>query len=158
MRKMLTIVVGLAAVLSVLSGASPASADSRVAVSMTFTEQEFTPTCPLSDAYYCGRGVVLPYGKATENIHFEGGCNGACDLRTISVAAGTLVLNEFLVAVSCLSPCETRGGGDPISATFHDVIVGGTGVFSNASGFVDGSIIAAGNTSTVHFEGTISLS
>jgi hypothetical protein len=154
----MTIMIGLAAaVLSVMSVASPAVAETRVKVSMSFTEQEFTPTCSLSDEYYCGRGVMLPYGNATENIHFGGGCNGSCDLRTITVASGTLMMNEFLVDVTCLAPCETNGRGEPISATFHDVIVGGTGVFSNASGSLDGKIIAAGNTSTVKFGGTILL-
>ena len=154
----MTIMIGLAAaVLSVMSVASPAVAETRVKVSMSFTEQEFTPTCSLSDEYYCGRGVMLPYGNATENIHFGGGCNGSCDLRTITVAKGTLTMNEFLVDVNCLAPCETNGRGEPISATFHDVIVGGTGVFSNASGSLDGKIIAAGNASTVKFEGTILL-
>lgn len=158
MRTMMTIVIGLVVVTTgVMSTASPAVAHTRAAVSMSFTEQEFTPTCSLSDEYYCGRGVMLPYGTATENIHFGGGCNSACDLRTISVADGTLIMSEALVDVTCLSPCQTNGQGEPVSATFHDVIVGGTGVFSSVSGSLDGTIIAAGNTSTVKFVGTILL-
>jgi hypothetical protein len=57
----------------------------------------FRRTNPYSDNHMlgfpdasCGTGEVIPLGQATENLPFEGGCGGTCDLRTIYLAGGSL--------------------------------------------------------------------
>ena len=136
---------------------APAAASITVPVSMSFTEQEFTPTCPLSDAYFCGRGIVLPYGKATETIHFEGGCGGGCDLRTIYLRQGSIVIEEPFNTAICPGGCKPRGAGEPVNAVLSDRIIGGTGTFQDAAGHLDGTVTAAGNQSLVTFTGSIVL-
>jgi hypothetical protein len=153
MRRTLGLILAIVAI--GVAPLAPAHASTLVAVSMSFTEQEFLPTCPLSDAYFCGRGIVLPYGNATENIHFEGGCGGECDLRTISLPQGSIVIEEPFNTALCPASCRPRGAGDPVSAVLSDTIVGGTGAFRGASGHLDGFITAAGNQSHVTLTGTI---
>ncbi len=138
------------------ASASPASAATELQVQMTFTEPEFSMNCPFRDRS-CGNGVVVPFGHATETIRFEAGCGGACDLRTIDLAEGTLIMEERFSDVSCPGICGPRGNGDPIRVTLTDTIVGGTGVFEGASGTLSGTVRTAGNTSQIKLSGTILL-
>lgn len=154
MRRILPLVL---VVVSVVAAFAPSAfAATAVQVQMTFTEQEFSPNCTLVDGF-CGNGVVLPYGHATETIRFEAGCGGGCDFRTIYLPSGTLFIEEPFNNASCPGFCGPRGRGEPVNATLSDTIVGGTGIFFGATGHLDGSVTAAGNTSLVQFTGTITL-
>jgi hypothetical protein len=152
---------GFAAALAVsatlLSFAAPAAASSSISVRMTFTEQEFSPKCALPDGF-CGTGVVLPFGKATETIRFEAGCGGGCDFRTIDLPQGSIFIEEpFNTAVCPSGTCAPAGAGEPVYATLSDTVVGGTGIFAGASGHLDGSVRAAGDASLIQLSGTIVL-
>jgi hypothetical protein len=104
----------------------------------------------------CGHGQVIPYGQATETIAFGGGCGGGCDLRTITLAGGSITLNETLSNVACPGACRPNPS-EPISGALTDVVAGGTGEFSGASGNVNGSVTAAGKVAVIKLSGTVTL-
>ena len=52
--------------------------------------------CAVFPDGFCGSGVVIPFGHATETILFGGTCGGNCDFRTINLAGGSIFLGEFL--------------------------------------------------------------
>src|SRR5207253_6469295 len=80
--------------------ASQASANTTQFVTMTFAEPIHPSiTCPGFPDVSCGRGEVIPLGQATEIVVFGAGCSGTCDLRTIYLGGGPLILEE------------TEGGG-----------------------------------------------
>jgi len=157
MNRMIRIIVVSVAVATAALTPAHAATNTTWQVSMSFTEQEFTPTCPLSDAYFCGRGIVLPFGYATETIHFEGGCGGGCDLRTVYLPQGSIVMEEPFNEAVCPASCRFRGAGEPVNAALSDTIVGGTGVFAGASGHLDGNVSASGNQSHVTFTGSVTV-
>jgi hypothetical protein len=134
-----------------------AQAATELTVAMTFTEPEFSKSCPFTDGF-CGKGQVVPLGHATEVIHFEAGCGGACDLRTIYVAGGSLTADEQFSDPTCPGVCGYRGRGGPEGGTLTDTIVGGTGLFEGATGTLTGTVGTAGNTSWIKLSGTITLS
>src|SRR5947209_9076412 len=75
--------------------ASQASADTTQSVTMTFAEPIHPAiTCPGFPDVSCGTGEVTPLGRATDVIVFGAGCGGTCDLRTIYLAGGSLILDE----------------------------------------------------------------
>ena len=152
----LAVIAGLGIVL-VSSFVVPASASTSVSVQMSFTEQEFSPSCSLPDGY-CGTGVVKPFGKATETIRFEAGCDGGCDLRTVYLPEGTLLIEESLDSSTCPGSCGSMGAGRPERASFVDVVIGGTGIFAGSSGSLDGFVRASGDASLVQISGSILLS
>jgi Fe-S cluster biogenesis protein NfuA len=145
----------VAAAASVL--ASQAAADTTRFVSMTFTEPIVpslkSGTCPVVDGF-CGQGEVVGIGQATETIEFNGGCGGACDLRTITLPGGSLVLEETFSDATCPGAC-TPNPAEPISGSLNDVVVGGSGLYAQATGTLTGSVTAAGLTSVVKLAGTI---
>jgi hypothetical protein len=152
-----SILASMALAAGMLAGLAPsAAAATEVTVQMSFTEQEFDPNCSLVVGF-CGIGVVLPYGRATETIQFEAGCGGACDLRTISLPEGTLTLEETVPDFSCVGPCDPPGRGHPIKATLSDTVIEGTGIFEGATGHLDGTVTAAGNASLIKLAGSITL-
>jgi hypothetical protein len=93
-------------------------------------------------------------------IDFGAGCGGSCDLRTISLAGGSLVLDETFSSPSCPGACEPNPA-NPSSGTLTDVVVSGTGIFAGATGTLSGTVRAAGGiigphgTSIVKLAGTI---
>lgn len=137
--------------------ASQAMAATTTPVSMTFTE----PLLPdvhsgcvtFPETQRCGHGQVNPYGQATEIIVF--GCGGSCGLRTITVAGGTITLDET-VSLVCPGACTPNPGG-PISGTLTDAVTGGAGEFSGASGTLSGSVTHAGGAAVIKLSGTITL-
>ena len=148
------------------SGASPrnlaaqSTADTRVSVSMTFTEP-IVPAiksgdCPVSPEGLCGRGEVIPFGQASEIIDFGAACGGACDFRTIILAEGSIFIEETFSNFQCRGSCHPNPA-EPVTGTLTDVIVGGTGVFQGATGTLAGSVKAAGLESQVQLSGTITL-
>lgn len=157
MRKWaLAVVVAIGA----LALAAPSFAATAVDVKATFNEgvaRQFG--CTVQNGL-CGTGTVLPYGRATETIQFGAGCGGTCDLRTITLAQGTLVLNETFSSGTCPSgTCRSHGLGRPGSGTLTDVVNGGlsTGIFAGASGTLTGTVQGAGASTKITLSGTITL-
>ena len=139
--------------------ASQAMAATTTSVSMTLVEAivpDFHSGCFVPEARLCGHGQVIPYGQATETIVFGGGCGGSCDLRTITLAGGSITLQETLSNVICPGACQPNPSF-PFSGTLTDVVAGGTGEFSGASGNLSGSVTTAGAVAVIHLSGTITL-
>src|SRR5215470_9556485 len=91
MRRIVLALVPAAAALAAL--ASPALASTGVQVQMSFTEPAINPNCTVANGVY-GTGTVDPYGHATETIAFRAGWGGTCDLRTVYLSNGTLVIMD----------------------------------------------------------------
>src|SRR5262245_17989684 len=70
--------------------------DTRVDIFLTFTEPVAAKHCSLQNVGggpgqgFCGSGEVVPLGHAEETIEFSAACGGACDLRTINLAEGSI--------------------------------------------------------------------
>jgi hypothetical protein len=136
-----------------------AAGTTTVSVSMSFTEpivQNIRSGCPVFPDGFCGNGVVVPFGHATETILFGGACGGSCDLRRVNVAGGSIYLDEFFSNPSCPGACQPNPA-EPGSGTLTDVVVGGTGMFAGATGNVSGSVTAAALESAIKLAGTITL-
>lgn len=153
--------VAIALALS-LASAAPAGT-TTVAVSMTFAEPiTLVPGiengCPIPpNEGLCGSGEVIPFGHAIETVIFGGACGGDCDLRTINLAGGSILSHETFSNPACPGVCGSRGFGAPASGTVADVIVGGTGIFTGASGNLSGSVHAAGIAGVAQLSGTTTL-
>lgn len=110
MWKLAAPAAALAAALMAFS--SSAMASTNTSVKMSFAEpiiQDINSGCPalgLPDGGFCGAGAFVPYGHATETIAFGAGCNGGCDLRTVSVVGGSLVLDETFSNSQCPGSCH----------------------------------------------------
>jgi hypothetical protein len=164
MRRLL--LVGALAI-ATLAFASQATANTTVQVSMTFTEP-IVPAfksgdCPVVPDGFCGSGEVIPLGHATETIEFGAGCGGTCDLRTIYLAGGSILIEETFSDFQCPGgqpePCQSgqHGMGFPGSGTLTDTVIGGTGIFEGATGSLSGTVRAAGLQSQIKLSGTISF-
>jgi hypothetical protein len=139
--------------------ASQAMAATTVPVSMTFNEPivpDVHSGCAVFPDGFCGSGQVIPLGHATETILFGGACGGNCDFRTINLAGGSIFIDEFFSNPTCPGVCQPNPA-EPSSGTLTDVIVGGTGKFTGASGNLSGSVTAAGLVSVIKLSGTITL-
>ena len=140
--------------------AAQSTIDTRVSVSMTFTEPVApaikSGDCPVSPEGFCGTGEVIPFGQAAETIDFGAGCGGVCDFRTINLAEGSIFLEETFDNGVCRGSCQANPA-EPVTGTLTDVIVGGTGIFQGATGTLAGSVKAAGRQSQVKLAGTITL-
>jgi hypothetical protein len=160
----LALASGALMLLSTAFTAAQAMAATTVPVSMTFTEPLVpgaSSGCNLQDSS-CGHGQVIPFGQATEVVQFGGACGGNCDLRTINLASGSMVIHEVFSNPTCPGACQPNpslpGGG-----TLTDEIVGGTGQFAHASGNLTGSVTVGGGIGTkgggtmIKLSGTITL-
>jgi hypothetical protein len=140
--------------------AAQSTADTRVSVSMTFTESVApaikSGDCPVSPEGFCGRGEVIPFGQAIEMIDFGAACGGACDFRTINLPQGSIFIEETFSNFACPGSCHPNPA-EPVSGTLTDVIVGGTDLFQGSTGTLAGSVNAAGGESQVQLSGTITL-
>ena len=142
---------------------SQASANTTQFVTMTFAEPIHPSiTCPGFPDVSCGRGEVIPLGQATEIVVFGAGCGGTCDLRTITLADGSLILEETGGGGTCPAGDVCRPGPLELGrGTFTDVVVGGTGTYEGATGTLAGTAKLEGSnarpagTSTVKLSGTI---
>ena len=158
MRRML-IIVSLLVVASTALASQATAGTTAVSVRMSFTEpiiQNIRSGCPVFPDGFCGMGIVVPFGHATETILFGGDCGGTCDFRTVNVAGGSIYLDEFFSDGSCPGSCQPNPA-EPGSGTLTDVIVGGTGVFTGATGTLNGSVSAAAFESAIKLSGTITL-
>jgi hypothetical protein len=156
--------MSLAGVALVCAGlAGPAAANTTQLVSMTFAEPIHPSiTCPGFPDVSCGSGELKPLGQATETVVFGAGCGGTCDLRTITLAGGSIIAEETASGGACPAGDVCRPGPLELgSGTLTDVIVGGTGVYEGASGTLTGTVkLAVSNrypagTSIVKLSGTI---
>ena len=155
----LSLVVVAASAVSV----SQASANTTQFVSMTFAEPIHPSiTCPGFPDVACGRGEVIPLGQATEIVVFGAGCGGTCDLRTITLAGGSLILEETSGGGTCPARDVCRPGPLELGrGSFADLVVGGSGVYEGATGTLTGTVKLEGSnarpagTSTVKLSGTI---
>jgi hypothetical protein len=153
--RFIAILIGLVA--AIMMAASPAGASTTASVSMTFNEpkhMDFVSGCPvfLAGQGLCGVGNAVPYGHATETIMFGGACGGGCDLRTVTVAAGTITLHEHLTSNFV---CPGVGAPGACEATLADDVVGGTGLFAGATGSLSGTVTGTGPQSQIQLSGTI---
>jgi hypothetical protein len=159
-RVLMPMLASAALLLACPAFASPATAATTTPASMTFAEAfmpDINSGCIMPPGgRVCGHGQVIPYGQATETIAFGGGCGGSCDLRTITLAGGSITLNETLSNVVCPGACRPNPS-EPISGTLTDVVAGGTGEFSGASGNLSGSVTAAGKVAVIKLSGTVTL-
>jgi hypothetical protein len=161
-RHLVAVFVGPIAV--ALSVASPvafitqASAATTASVSITLDEPkvaDFVRGCAvfLAGQGLCGTGVAVPYGHATETILF-GRCapSGSvrCDLRTVTVASGSIFLDEFAGNFTC-----NNANAGACEAPLTDVVAGGTGAFAGATGSLTGTVTGTGPQSQIKLQGTI---
>lgn len=161
MRRVLVLMLGSGA-LALLSPAfaSQAMAATTVPVSMTFTEpivhdaQSGCPVLGLPNGGFCGSGNFLPYGHATEMIAFAP--EGEPNVRTVTVAGGSIVLDETFSNPQCPGSCQPNPAA-PGSGTLTDVVVGGTGIFERATGTLTGTVKFAGQQSQIKLSGAITL-
>jgi hypothetical protein len=165
MRKcVLVVAVTIGAALAL---AAPSLADTTVNVKASFTEgisKQFGCTAPQGVfGTNCGAGKMVPFGSATEFIQFGSGINcpfgpTTCDLRTITVAQGTLVSDEVFSSPACSGACKSHGVGRPGSGTLTDTVVSGSGIFVDAVGDVlTGSVKTAGGSTQILLSGPITV-
>jgi hypothetical protein len=156
-RRSVAVLAGI--VLCLVFAAQAAAGTQDVRVKMTFTEPvvpELKTGCSVVPEGFCGKGWVIPFGKANETIEFGAGCGGACDLRTINLASGSIVTEETFSNGACPGSCQ-QNPAEPASGALTDVVVGGTGIFEGATGTLTGTVRAAGLQSQVKLSGTITL-
>jgi hypothetical protein len=158
-RRFFTIVVSLLAIFGAAGLPASAATATTAPVSMTFNEPknfDFVSGCSvfLQGQGLCGVGNAVPYGHATETIVFGAACGGGCDLRTVTVGAGSIYMHENASNPTCKGACASPAAL-PGGLTLIDVVVGGTGIFAGASGNLSGSVFGEGPQSTVKLAGTI---
>jgi hypothetical protein len=146
-----------------LGFASQAIAATTVPVSMTLIEplKAGTPgnsVCPdIAIDFNCGSGEVLPFGHATEEVSLNV-CGGLCNFREIDLAQGSIFLQETVTNFSCPGICGSQGlFGGRLTISLADVVIGGTGIFTGATGTLDGTVGTGGWHATVTLSGTITL-
>jgi hypothetical protein len=161
-RRVVALFIGpMAVALSVASPvafATQVSAATTVSVAITLNEPkqfDLVSGCAvfLAREGLCGRGVAVPYGHATETIVFGGcGFDGPvrCDLRTITVASGSIFLDEFAGSFTC-----NNAIAGACVAPLIDVVAGGTGDFAGATGSLTGTVTGTGPQSQIKLQGTI---
>jgi hypothetical protein len=164
MRRIIVLALAFGTLALLTSGfTAEASAATTVPVSMSFTEpinQDINGGCPVlgsPNGGLCGSGSFVPYGHATETIVFGAGCGGTCDLRTVTVASGSIVMDEQFSNPQCPGTCKYPSPGRQGSGTLTDVVVGGTGIFAGASGNLSGTVKGSGLQSQIKLSGSITL-
>jgi hypothetical protein len=160
MKRFLIPILASAGLLLSPALASQAMAATTTSVSMIFDENVAPGNaagCAVLEngTGLCGHGEVVPYGQATEIILF-GACGDNCDVRTITLAGGEIILNETASSPVCPGVCQPNPG-EPLSIALSDVVVGGTGQFAGVSGTLTGSVTHAGANAVIQLSGTITL-
>ena len=164
MRRIIVLMLASGTLALLTSGfAAQASAATTVPVSMSFTEpinQDINSGCPVlgsPNGGFCGSGSFVPYGHATETLVFGAACSGTCAIRTVTVATGSIVMDEQFSNLQCPGACKHPSPGRQGSGTLTDVIVSGTGIFAGASGNLSGTVKIAGLHSQIKLSGSITL-
>jgi hypothetical protein len=119
----------------------------------------------------CGTARIDGFGKATTTFAITGfvpdvppGCNTFSGIQQMTLESdGSMV--ELVVTAALCYPGRSHEApddqapsqGDPFNATGTFEVVGGTGVFANASGSGALTAIAAGDAIVIDYAGTISL-
>jgi hypothetical protein len=160
-RIALTLLIG-GATLAMMPPADAAGGTSTTQfVTMTFAEPTHPALdCPGFPDVSCGSGEVIPLGQATETLVFGAGCGGTCDLRTITLAGGSLTIEETVTNAVCPHVCRPGPLELGRTATVTDVVIGGTGIFEGATGTLTGTVRAAvsnvrpAGSATVKLSGT----
>jgi hypothetical protein len=162
-RRVVAVFMGpIAVALSVASPiafASQVSAATTVPFAITLNEPkgfDLASGCAvfLARQGLCGSGVAVPYGHATETIVF-GGCGFGpvrCDLRTVTVAGGSIFLDEFAGNFTC-----NNAKAGACEAPLTDIVAGGTGAFAGSTGTLTGTVTGTGPQSHIQLQGTISV-
>ena len=151
----------LAAAIALTPQASSAAAETGtiVAVSLSFTEPVLGPLdrsgCPVAPEGFCGHGLVRPFGQAHEQVGF-GACGANCDVRTVTLPQGSLVLHEVFSDPGCPGVCRPNPA-EPATGNLAETVAVGTGSFSGATGTLTGSVHAAGLESQVDLRGWMVL-
>jgi hypothetical protein len=156
-RRFAAVLIGPLALALMTASPAWASTTTPTPVTMNFAEPkaaDFVSGCAvlLAREGLCGVGDVVPYGHATETIVFGFAVNLPYDVRTVTVSAGTIVMQEHLTSFFVCA------GGDPpgaCEATLADQVVGGTGLFRNATGSLSGTVTGTGPQSHIQLAGTI---
>jgi hypothetical protein len=112
--------------------------------------------CPVAPEGVCAAGRVDPYGSATETVEFGVACGGACDLRTVYLPQGTLVLQETFSNPLCPGP-SAPSCRQSLSGDLTDVVLSGTGIFEGATGLLVGRVRASGPEAESRLSGTLTL-
>ena len=167
MRK-LALTIGMLAAIGVATFAAmpAAAATTTVSVSMTLAESAAplragwpgSEPCPdIGIDVNCGTGEVIPFGQATEIVSI-GVCGETCNLRSIILPQGQILLRETAGDFSCPGACESQWPhGSPLNATLTAVVVDGTGIFQGASGTLTGTLRVAAFQAQVKYTGTLTL-
>jgi hypothetical protein len=151
---------GLLAVSLVL--ASQAVAATTVSVRMMLAEplKAGTPgnsVCPdIAIEVNCGSGEVLPIGHATEEVSLNV-CGDLCNFREIDLPQGSIFLQETVTNFSCPGVCGSQTFSPPGTVSLADVVIGGTGIFTGATGTLDGTVGVGGWHGVVTLTGTLTL-
>ncbi|MGY1669246.1 hypothetical protein [Geodermatophilus sp. SYSU D00710] len=142
MRRFRFLLVLLLALAAPIVSASAAAAQTTVFVSMTFAEPVHPNTdCPAFPDSSCGSGQVIPLGRATSEIVFGAGCGGTCDIRTIYLADGTIILEETSSPGECVAePACFPGPIEVRRSTLTSVVIGGTGAYEGVTGTLTGTV------------------
>jgi len=82
--------------------------------------------------------------------------HSGCDLRTVTLGGGSITLNETFSNPACPGACRPNPAV-VFSGTLTDIVAGGTGQFSGASGNLSGSVTTAGPEAQIRLSGTITL-
>lgn len=89
---------------------------------------------------------------------FGAGCGRTCDVRAVTVASDAVVIEEQASNFTCPGACRSPAfPGGPFSATLTDVMVGGTGTFTGASGNLGGTVEGTGMQSQIQLSGSTTL-
>jgi hypothetical protein len=117
-----------------------ASASTTENITLTFAEPvQPALACPGFPDVSCGSGEIIPLGQATEIVVFGAGCAGTCDLRTIDLAGGSLILEETASNFTCPAGVCHRGPLEIVAADLTSVLIAGTGIYEGATGTLTGT-------------------
>jgi hypothetical protein len=124
-------------------------------------------SCPAQT--FCGTGTLSSFGSGTQLTEFtsfepidDTPCANVTIVQTITVAAGTLVLDEGGLfcspGASDGAPSSPSDYGHPHTIQLTYTVDGAsTGVFSGATGSGSESVVIAGDVGTSNLSGTIAL-
>lgn len=158
---MRSFLIGIATAVAALAVTASAPAATSQPVAITITESLRAPvfqTCP--DIWIdrnCGTGQLRPFGQATSIVAI-GICGDDCNIRSLTVSDGTIVLREIVSDVTCPGACASEWPhGGAFRATLTATVVDGTGAFAGATGTLSGTLRAVAYDAQIKYAGAIAL-